>query len=122
MFKNDFLALSVTTRILDYLYLTSHLNLLFLTQHFFQMTSNFISLDRWLFNSNLTSSATYTQEEQCQIAHSFREKRVFVLIVLVQLLLSATTLAIIVLLVREKKMRKLWALIGRDLKVRSLGA
>lgn len=55
--------------------------------------------------------------EQCLTAYSFRRQPMFIGILAMEVLLSGLTLFIMHCIYKDREFRRVWSLIGRDLKV-----
>ena len=58
-----------------------------------------------------------TRHEFCLKAKSFKQHKMFIAIIFVEVLLSLLTLICFYYIIKSKQMQKTWSLIGRDLKI-----
>lgn len=61
-----------------------------------------------------------TREEMCKVAADFRSNRKFLLILSCEAVLSLTTLFLMWQIGGSREFKRIWSLIGRDLKVDDL--
>lgn len=73
---------------------------------------------KWPFSLSTSSNFTnLTHEQSCQVAYSFRSHRRFLFMSLVNVVLSLLSLYIIWCLMQSKRMRRIWNIVGWDLRV-----